>query len=125
MQVGGKPDFADPVVLSADRGGTSIEALCQQIHKSLVADFSYALVWGTSSKHYPQRCQPSHVHLLQSRDKPRPEAPMRRSSAFVCCCGQPACPVIVIEVLPVCLAECLAAMFISRDDGICVTFKRD
>ncbi len=55
VQVGGKPDFADPVVLSADRGGTSIEALCTQIHKSLVADFSYSLVWGTSSKHYPQR----------------------------------------------------------------------
>ena len=55
-QVGGKPDFSDPVLLSADRGGTSVEALCTQIHKSLVADFSYALVWGTSSKHYPQRC---------------------------------------------------------------------
>ena len=54
--MGGKPDFGDPVVLSADRGGTSVEALCAQIHKSLVADFSYALVWGTSSKHYPQRC---------------------------------------------------------------------
>ncbi|BDA44861.1 Developmentally-regulated GTP-binding protein 2 [Coccomyxa sp. Obi] len=60
-KVGGKPDFADPVVLSADRGGTSIEALCTQIHKSLVADFSYSLVWGTSSKHYPQRCGLSHV----------------------------------------------------------------
>lgn len=63
VQVGGKPDFADPVVLSADRGGTSIEALCTQIHKSLVADFSYSLVWGTSSKHYPQRCAyPCLVH---------------------------------------------------------------
>ncbi|KAK9908310.1 hypothetical protein WJX75_009685 [Coccomyxa subellipsoidea] len=60
-KVGGKPDFADPVVLSADRGGTSIEALCTQIHKSLVADFSYSLVWGTSSKHYPQRCGLSHI----------------------------------------------------------------
>jgi ribosome-interacting GTPase 1 len=55
-QVGAKPDFGDPVVLSADRGGTSVEALCGQIHKSLLADFAYALVWGTSSKHYPQRC---------------------------------------------------------------------
>lgn len=55
MQVGGKPDFAEPVVLSHDRGGTAVENLCQQIHKTLVADFSYALVWGRSSKHYPQR----------------------------------------------------------------------
>jgi uncharacterized protein len=55
MQVGNKPDFNEPVVLSADRGGTTVENLCQNIHKSLVADFNYALVWGTSSKHYPQR----------------------------------------------------------------------
>ena len=55
LQVGGKPDFADPVVLSADRGGITMEHLCSQIHKSLVGDFSYALVWGRSSKHYPQR----------------------------------------------------------------------
>ena len=55
VQVGGKPDFADPVVLSADRGGITMEHLCSQIHKTLASDFSYALVWGRSSKHYPQR----------------------------------------------------------------------
>ncbi len=38
-----------------DRGGTTVEDLCRQIHKSLVAEYSYSLVWGTSSKHYPQR----------------------------------------------------------------------
>ena len=53
--MGGKPDFAAPVVLSADRGGTKVESLCNQIHRTLSADFLYALVWGTSSKHYPQR----------------------------------------------------------------------
>ena len=58
-QVGGKPDFADPVVMSADRGGTTIDALCRQIHKTLIADFQYSLVWGTSSKHYPQRRAPA------------------------------------------------------------------
>lgn len=26
-----------------------------QVHNSLVQEFKYALVWGTSSKHYPQR----------------------------------------------------------------------
>ncbi|KAK9797061.1 hypothetical protein WJX73_000477 [Symbiochloris irregularis] len=65
-RVGGKPDFAEPVVLSQDRGGTAVEHLCQQIHKTLVADFSYALVWGRSSKHYPQRCGLTHV--LQDED---------------------------------------------------------
>lgn len=55
-KVGAKPDFADPVILSSDRGGTLLEHLCRQIHNSMVAQLNYALVWGTSSKHYPQRC---------------------------------------------------------------------
>ena len=55
-KVGAKPDFGDPVILSADRGGTLLEHLCRQIHNSMVAQLNYALVWGTSSKHYPQRC---------------------------------------------------------------------
>ncbi|GLC39587.1 Developmentally-regulated GTP-binding protein 2 [Pleodorina starrii] len=59
-KVGAKPDFADPVVLTSDRGGTTLEALCRQIHNSMVQQFKYALVWGTSSKHYPQRCGLSH-----------------------------------------------------------------
>ena len=54
-KVGAKPDFGDPVILSADRGGTLLEHLCRQIHNSMVAQLNYALVWGTSSKHYPQR----------------------------------------------------------------------
>ncbi|EFJ50345.1 hypothetical protein VOLCADRAFT_80241 [Volvox carteri f. nagariensis] len=59
-KVGAKPDFAEPVVLTSDRGGTTLEALCRQIHNSMVQQFKYALVWGTSSKHYPQRCGLSH-----------------------------------------------------------------
>lgn len=54
-KVGAKPDFGDPVILSSDRGGTLLEHLCRQIHNSMVAQLNYALVWGTSSKHYPQR----------------------------------------------------------------------
>lgn len=45
-----------PRTRSEDRGGTSIKHFCEMIHKSLVAEFQYALVWGTSSKHMPQRC---------------------------------------------------------------------
>ena len=54
-KVGAKPDFGDPVILSSDRGGTLLEHLCRQIHNSMVSQLNYALVWGTSSKHYPQR----------------------------------------------------------------------
>jgi uncharacterized protein len=35
--------------------------VCRSIHKSLVEDFHYALVWGTSTKHAPQRVGGSHV----------------------------------------------------------------
>lgn len=59
-KVGARPDFGDPVVLTSDRGGTTIDTLCRQVHNSLVKEFKYALVWGTSSKHYPQRCGLSH-----------------------------------------------------------------
>ena len=58
-KVGAKPDFGDPVILSSDRGGTLLEHLCRQIHNSMVSQLNYALVWGTSSKHYPQRCSPA------------------------------------------------------------------
>ncbi|GMH44625.1 hypothetical protein BSKO_12577 [Bryopsis sp. KO-2023] len=54
-RVGAKPDFNEPVVLSEDRGGINIEAFVSQIHKTLVKEFNYALVWGRSAKHFPQR----------------------------------------------------------------------
>jgi len=54
-KTGAKPDFGDPVVLSADRGGTTVQHLCDQLHKSLAKEFKYALVWGSSTKHNPQR----------------------------------------------------------------------
>ena len=40
---------------SEDRGGTTIKHFCEMIHKSLLQELQYALVWGTSSKHMPQR----------------------------------------------------------------------
>jgi hypothetical protein len=35
-KVGAKPDFDLPVVLTNDRGGTTVEAFCRQIHNSLL-----------------------------------------------------------------------------------------
>lgn len=69
---GHKPDFSDPVVLSADRGGTAVEHLCDQLHKSLAKEFKYALVWGTSTKHSPQRCLPRPLSAPMRMHLPAP-----------------------------------------------------
>ena len=58
---GARPDFEQPVVLTSDRGGTTIQAFCSQIHKTLLREFQYALVWGTSAKHMPQRVGAQHT----------------------------------------------------------------
>eukprot|EP00879_Flechtneria_rotunda_P014657 GHRR01015316.1.p2 GENE.GHRR01015316.1~~GHRR01015316.1.p2 ORF type:complete len:119 (-),score=39.97 GHRR01015316.1:1147-1503(-) len=44
----------------ACRGGTTMEAMCKQIHNTLTKEFKYALVWGCSAKHYPQRVGLTH-----------------------------------------------------------------
>ena len=50
------------MVLSEIRKGTTVKALCANISSDMVRDFNYALVWGTSAKHMPQRCGMGH-HL--------------------------------------------------------------
>ncbi|XVF25199.1 hypothetical protein REPUB_Repub13aG0192700 [Reevesia pubescens] len=60
---GQQPDFGDPVVLSADRGGCTVEDFCNHIHRSLIKDVKYVLVWGTSARHYPQHCGLGHAML--------------------------------------------------------------
>ncbi|GAB4821710.1 hypothetical protein N2152v2_008756 [Parachlorella kessleri] len=59
-KVGHKPDFSDPVVMSEDRGGTTVEHFCAMIHHSLIKEFKYALVYGVSAKHTPQRVGLQH-----------------------------------------------------------------
>ncbi len=58
---GEAPDFAEPVVLTAGRHGITVEAACNQIHRSLAQDFKYAIVWGASTKHSPQHVGLAHV----------------------------------------------------------------
>ena len=58
---GKKPDFDDPLILTEGRHGVSIESACKQIHKTLLVSFDYAIVWGLSVKHTPQRVGLSHV----------------------------------------------------------------
>lgn len=57
---GAPPDLDEPVVLSEIRKGTSVKSLCANISSQMLRDFNYALVWGTSAKHAPQRCGLNH-----------------------------------------------------------------
>lgn len=43
-----------------------MEDFCNRIHKAIMKNFKYALVWGVSSKHKPQRVGKDHV--LQDED---------------------------------------------------------
>lgn len=57
---GSPPDLEEPVVLSQIRKGTTVKSLCANISTQMLRDFNYALVWGTSAKHSPQRCGLNH-----------------------------------------------------------------
>ncbi|CAG8693501.1 11867_t:CDS:10, partial [Gigaspora rosea] len=46
------PDLEGGLIV---RQGATVEHVCHAIHRSLVEEFRYALVWGTSTKHNPQR----------------------------------------------------------------------
>ncbi len=43
------------------RSDSSIEDVCDSIHRSLKDTFKYALVWGASAKHVPQRVGLGHL----------------------------------------------------------------
>lgn len=49
---GERPSLEDPLIL---KKGATVEEVCRQIHKDMVKTFKYALVWGTSTAHNPQR----------------------------------------------------------------------
>jgi uncharacterized protein len=63
---GNPPDLAEPIVLSEIRKGTSVKSFCTNISSELLRDFNYALVWGSSAKHLPQRC--GVLHGLHDQD---------------------------------------------------------
>lgn len=52
------PDYDSPVVVPSSKN--TIEHFCLRIHKSLVQQFKYAWVWGTSVKHNPQKVGLDH-----------------------------------------------------------------
>jgi ribosome-interacting GTPase 1 len=57
---GQPPDLEEPIVLSQIRRGTTVKSLCANVSTHMLRDFNYALVWGTSAKHSPQRCGLGH-----------------------------------------------------------------
>ena len=60
------PSFEEPVVLSKYRNGLTVEGAVKQISQDLLEKFSYALVWGTSTKYSPQHC--GLAHILEDED---------------------------------------------------------
>jgi ribosome-interacting GTPase 1 len=55
---GQQPDYESPVVLTESK--STIEHFCLSIHKSLLKNFKYAYVWGSSAKHQPQKVGKDH-----------------------------------------------------------------
>ncbi len=52
------PDYTSPVILKSN---ASIEDFCLRIHKGLLKQLRYALVWGSSVKHNPQKVGKDHI----------------------------------------------------------------
>ena len=53
------PDYEAPVILPANQN--TVEDLCMRIHKTILSQLKYALVWGSSVKHMPQKVGKDHV----------------------------------------------------------------
>ena len=53
-----EPNFEEALIV---RNGSTIEDVCDQIHRTMKDTFKYALVWGASARHVPQRTGLGHV----------------------------------------------------------------
>ena len=63
MRIYTKRKGIDPVFNEAliVRRNSTIEDVCDAIHRTLKESFKYALVWGASARHVPQRVGLSHL----------------------------------------------------------------
>jgi small GTP-binding protein len=52
------PDFSEALIV---RSNSTIEDVCDRIHRNLKDTFKYALVWGASARHIPQRVGLGHT----------------------------------------------------------------
>jgi small GTP-binding protein len=55
------PDYEQPVILQSVNGRCTVEDFCNKIHRTIINELKYALVWGTSAKHQPMRVGKDHV----------------------------------------------------------------
>jgi ribosome-interacting GTPase 1 len=55
---GADPDFSEALIV---RQESTIEDVCDRVHRTLRDTFKYALVWGASAKHVPQRVGLGHL----------------------------------------------------------------
>jgi len=53
------PDYTAPVVMRSTN--SDVEYFCNRLHKAILRNFKYALVWGSSVKHNPQKVGKDHV----------------------------------------------------------------
>ena len=53
---GEPPDFQEPLILTYNRHGLTIKAAIMQLHKDLLKEFGYGMVWGRSVKYSPMKC---------------------------------------------------------------------
>jgi len=53
------PDYESPVVLQTEK--CTVGDFCNKIHRTILKELKYALVWGSSVKHQPQRVGKDHV----------------------------------------------------------------
>ena len=53
---GEAPDFSDPLFLTHGRNGLTVKSCIMQIHKDLLTEFGYAMVWGRSCKFSTMKC---------------------------------------------------------------------
>jgi hypothetical protein len=60
---GGETDYKEPLII---RRNSTVEDVCNKLHRSLKKEFRYGLVWGKSVKFGGQRVGLTHV--LQDED---------------------------------------------------------
>lgn len=52
------PDYQAPIILRRDK--KTVEDFCNKVHRTIIKEFKYALVWGSSVKHQPQKVGKDH-----------------------------------------------------------------
>jgi len=57
------PDYTAPIVMKRD---SSVLLFCDKLHKGIMRQFKYAVVWGSSVKYVPQRV--GREHILNDED---------------------------------------------------------